>query len=154
MFTRRAILTFIFSILLLWVVAIFLAIVKRVAAGELFYVLFLGTACIFFPLIFYIALFQWLRKKVVYKSTGKTLFLRIVWLLLLFLTGIALWVIGDSIPSGMTLANLEEDYTSQFSAFMPVGIILSIAVPGIDMLVDEYLKKKNSKRPAGGNDLP
>lgn len=141
MVARRVMLTFVFSILLLWIIAIFLAILKR-ETGELVYILFLGTACIFFPLIFYIALFQWLRQIITYRSTGKTLFLRIVWLLLLFLTGIALWVIGDSIPSGLTWVKLKEDYTSQFAGFVPVGIILSIAVPGIDMLVDEYLKKK------------
>jgi hypothetical protein len=88
------------------------------------------------PTLLGVLLFQIVKNKIKFANETKTLVLRMLVLIVVFILSLIMWAIGDVGFSDLTLQNIKEDFNSQFSGFSLIAISLAIAIPSIDILMD------------------
>jgi len=104
-------------------------------------ILFFGYFLI--PTIIAVRLFLLLRKKTTLKTPLKTILLQACILIPLFILGLYIWSTIDilSMPyEKLTWENIQQDFNSDFSVFLPITIAQAILIP----VLDHWLTKQKS----------
>lgn len=95
------------------------------------------------PTIIAVLLFLLLRKKTTLKTPLKTILLQACILIPLFILGLYIWATIDilSLPyEKLTWENIQQDFNSDFSVFLPETIAQAILIP----VLDHWLTKQKS----------
>jgi hypothetical protein len=111
--------------------------------GAGLYVIILIFGNILIPTIIAVLFFLMLRKKTTLKTPLKTILLQAIILMPLYVLGLYLWATIDSLLfEKLTWENIQQDFNSQFSGFLPVIIAQAIQIP----VLDHWLtKQKNAQ---------
>ena len=107
------------------------------------YVSILIFGYILIPTIIAVLLFLLLRKKTTLKTPLKTILLQASILIPLFILGLYIWATIDilSLPyEKLTWENIQQDFNTYFSGFLPVTIAQAILIP----VLDHWLTKQKS----------
>ena len=107
------------------------------------YVSILIFGYILIPTIIAVLLFLLIRKKTTLKTPLKTILLQASILIPLFILGLYIWATIDilSLPyEKLTWENIQQDFNTNFSGFLPVTIAQAILIP----VLDHWLTKQKS----------
>lgn len=142
---KRIFLTTLFAALLGLLIIAMLLLFKGETFGTILYMGFLIIGSSIVPVLIAVLLFQIVRRQINFKNQTKTLILRILILILIFALGLIVWSFIDVIIynagfSDLALQNVIEDFESQFLGFIPATLPVAIAIPAIDILIEEKLK--------------
>jgi hypothetical protein len=131
---KRILLTTLFATLLGCLIAGVLFLFE--SSGMALYGAILTFGNIIIPTLLGVLIFQIVKSKINFANETKTLVLRMLVLIVMFILALVIWAIGDVAFSDLTLQNIKEDFNSQFSGFSIIAISLAIAIPSIDILMD------------------